>query len=259
MDTNHHDIMLYSGDSLLNKNISSYTSSIKSKGNLVDDSVRIQHLYFREDVVLSNLEACREQIAYYKENLKVTSFDFLPEEEKKKRYNKEEDDIYCGRFPHLNYCGCKWPCSVTLDRIKPIEMTENISVGSIECAYKTKELLSNKITHVLNVSCMAYCKRKYFKYLDIFIADNHTENAIKYFKITNRFIDEAVSSNQKIIIHSVQGRSRCWVFLMAYLISKWKMKYLIALDYIRDRFAYAEPNDNFLTQLKHYDLEMNVL
>ena len=35
---------------------------------------------------------------------------YLTLEEKKKAYNGEEDKIYCGRFPHLDYCGCKYPC-----------------------------------------------------------------------------------------------------------------------------------------------------
>ena len=93
--------------------------------------------------------------------------------------------------------------------------------------------------------------------MEIFIYDNHTENAIKFFKITNRFIDEAIKSNTKILIHSELGRSRCWVFLMAYLIGKCGYKYILAYDKVREKFAYAEPNDNYLTQLKHYDLEVN--
>ena len=94
--------------------------------------------------------------------------------------------------------------------------------------------------------------------MDIFIADNHTENAIKFFKVTNRFIEDAIKKGHKILVHSLQGRSRCWVFLIAFLIGKFRMKYAQAFEYVRERFPWAEPNDNFLTQLKHYDLEMNV-
>jgi hypothetical protein len=253
------ELMLYTSmESILNKNISSYNASLKSKANFVEDSVRINHLYLKEDVFVKNIEDYRYETVSYETNLVLSSNEYLSEEERKKRYNNEEDEIFCGRFPHLNYCGCKFPCSITLDRIKPIEMTENIFIGPIESAYKTKELLSMKITHILNVSCTAFSRRtKYFTYLDIYISDNHTENAIKFFKITNRFIEDAIKKNQKILIHSVQGRSRCWVFLMAYYIGRCKMKYIAAYDLIREKFSYAEPNDNFLTQLKHYDLEMN--
>lgn len=260
MNTRSNELLLYSGDDKLNKNISSCYTTLNTKQNLIDDSIIISHLYFKEDLKVKNLEEHRGKFACYQDSLKVNTYEFLSEDERRKNYSGEEDQIYCGRFPHLNYCGCKFPCSLLLDKIKPIEMTENIYMGPIECAYKTKELLVNKITHVLNVSCTAYCRRnKYFKYLDIYIGDNHTENAIKFFKITNRFIDEAVKSNQKILIHSLQGRSRCWVFLMAYLIGRLNMKFSNALDLIKEKFGYAEPNENFLTQLKHYDLDVNVI
>jgi len=260
MNSRTNELLLYTKENILNKNITSYHSSLITNQNSVDDSIRVTHLYFKEDLMVKNIEDYRGKIASYEESLKINSYEFMSEDERRKNYNNEEDQIYCGRFPHLNYCGCKFPCSIILDRIKPIEITNNIFIGPVECAYKTKELLSIKITHILNVSCTAYFRRnKYFKYLDIYIGDNHTENAIKSFKITNRFIDEAVKSNQKILIHSLQGRSRCWVFLMAYLIGKLNMKFSKAYDYIKDKFGYAEPNENFLTQLKHYDLDVNVI
>ena len=55
----------------------------------------------------------------------------------------------------------------------------------------------------------------------------------------------------------MQGKSRCWVFLIAFLIGICKMKFASAFELVKDKFQYCEPNDNFLTQLKHYDLDMN--
>jgi len=243
---------------LLDKNISSYASSLRSNKKLQDDTQRINHIYIKENLTVTNLEKHRYTLLASEIDISSDKNEYLTEEEKKKRYNKEEDEIYCGRFPHLNYCGCKYPCSLILNKISPIEINDQFYVGPIECAFKTKELLNLKITHILNVSCTAYNKRKYFKYLDIYIADNHTENSIKFFKITNRFIEDAVKKGGKILIHSVQGSSRCWVFLIAYLIGKCRMKYVKALEYAKEKFSYADPNDNFLTQLKHYDLEINV-
>ena len=124
--------------------------------------------------------------------------------------------------------------------------------------YKYKELLDLKIGYVLNVSCIEYNKRPGIKYFDIYINDNHTENAIKFFKITNRFIHEAITTRNNILIHSEHGRSRCWVFLMAYLIGRRGYKFSEAYEKIKEKFPRAEPNDNYLTQLKHYDLSVNV-
>ena len=84
-------------------------------------------------------------------------------------------------------------------------------------------------------------------FIIIFINDNHTENTIKYFKITNRFIEDAVNSGEKLLIHSENGTSRCWVFLMAYLIGRKYITFNIVFDLVKSKFD----NDNFLTQLNH--------
>lgn len=250
----------------LSKNITTYNYNGTAKSSQIfqDEATRVDHLYISEAISNSNWEEQRYTKIYQQEPtenlfLETRQVEYLTEEEKKKRYNKEEDEIFCGRFPHLKYCGCKYPCSVILKFIKPIEVSELILAGSIECAYKTKDLIQSKISHVLNVSCTDYNKRKYFKYLDIFINDNHTENAIKFFKLTNRFIETAINKGEKILIHSLHGKSRCWVFLMAFLIGKLRMKYVHAYEYVKEKFPSANPNENFLTQLKHYDLEMNVI
>jgi len=180
---------IFTSVNILDKNITSYNASVKSKGTFSEDSIRITHLYLKENLLVSNLEDYRYMKAEYQSDLNNMNdlTRFISEEEKKKGYQNEEEDILCGRFPHLSYCGCKYPCAITLNRIKPILITDHIYVGPIECAFKTKELLALKITNILNVSCTEYNKRtKYFKYLDIYLNDNHTENAIKFFKITNR-------------------------------------------------------------------------
>jgi hypothetical protein len=256
MKPSAYEVNLYSSENVLDKNITSFNRS-STKTNFLDE-YKVDHLYITEGLHVSNIEEYRYKQTRYESDLVLKYSEYWTEEERKKRYAGEEDEIYCGRFPHLSYCGCKIPCSISLDRINPIQMMENIYVGPIESVFKTKQLLGFKINCILNVSCTEYNKRKYFKCLDVYINDNHTENAIKFFKVTNRFIDEAVK-NGKILIHSVQGKSRCWVFYLAYLIGSCKMKFAQAFKTVQERFPYAEPNDNFLTQLKHYDLEVNNL
>ena len=243
--------------------LTNYNNTRKSNNNnngieQKEENIRINHLYIKDEIYIHSLDEYRYKYCEYGDYDLMKGNQYLTLEEKKKAYNGEEDKIYCGRFPHLSYCGCKFPCSIILDKIHPIEIIDNIYCGPIECAYKTKELLHLKIKYILNVSCITYRKRiKYFKYYDIYINDNNTENAIKFFKITNRFIEEAVN-NGKILIHSENGQSRCFVFILAYLIGRKNFKFADAYEKIKEKFRFAEPNDNFLTQLKHYDLEVNV-
>ena len=121
------------------------------------------------------------------------------------------------------------------------------------------------VTHILNATCREYTKRsKYFKYLDIHIYDTHSEDAKKNFRITNRFIDEArnpspgttTATDCKILVHSVQGKSRAATFILAYLIGHEKMKLKEGLALLRQFVPEVEPNETFMQQLAEYDLEI---
>ncbi len=113
------------------------------------------------------------------------------------------------------------------------------------------------VTHILNVTCREYTQRpKYFKYLDINIYDTHSEDAKRHFRITNRFIDDARRSDAKILIHSVQGKSRAATFILSYLIGREKLKLKEGLAILRQYVPEVEPNETFMQQLAEYDLEI---
>lgn len=109
----------------------------------------------------------------------------------KNPYAGEEEEIVCGRFPHMDTCDCDIKCYIALKEINLFEVYEGIIMGPYQAAFKTKQLIEMGVTHILNVTCREYTKRrKYFKYLDVQIYDSHNEDAKKHFRITNRFIDE---------------------------------------------------------------------
>lgn len=113
------------------------------------------------------------------------------EDDGKGRYGGEEEEIYCGRFPHMDLCACDIQCSIALRDINLFEVYNGIFMGPYQSSFKTKQLIEAGVTHILNASCREYTKRhKYFKYLDVQIYDAHTENAKNHFRITNRFIEE---------------------------------------------------------------------
>ena len=130
-------------------------------------------------------------------------------------------------------------------------------MGPFQSGFKTKQLIEMGVTHILNVTTREYMKRrKYFKYLDIQIYDTHNEDAKKHFRITNRFIEEARKEGGKVLVHSVQGKSRASTFILAYLIGKEKMKLKEGLNLLRQYVSEVEPNDTFMQQLAEYDLEI---
>jgi hypothetical protein len=74
------------------------------------------------------------------------------------------------------------------------------------------------VTHILNVTCKEYTKRtKYFEYLNIDLRNNTEEDIKKFFRITNRFIKNAVSKRGKVFIHASDLQLAA-VVAMGYLI-----------------------------------------
>ena len=170
-------------------------------------------------------------------------------------YENDEDELVCGRFPHLDVCACEISCQIALKEINLFQVYPGIFMGPYQSSFKTQDLIEKGVTHVLNVSCKEYTKRsKYFKYLDIHVTDDIGENASKYFRITNRFLDDAVK-NGAVLVHSVQGKSRAPTFILAYLIYREKMKLKDGLTLLREYVNEVEPNESFMQQLADYDLE----
>jgi len=170
-------------------------------------------------------------------------------------YENDEDELICGRFPHLDVCACDISCAIALKEINLFEVYPGIFMGPYQSAFKTQDLIEKGITHILNVSCKEYTKRqKYFKYLDVPIQDEVGEDAQEYFRITNRFIEQGIKHGA-ILIHSVQGKSRAPTIILAYLIWKEKMKLRDGLGLLREYVNEVEPNESFMQQLATYDLD----
>ena len=131
----------------------------------------------------------------------------------------DEANIVCGRFPHMSICACDIDCSIAIKQISLFEVYSGIYMGPFQAAFKTQDLIDSGITHILNVTCKAYTLRtKHFKYYNLQIQDEKTEDAKKHFRATNRFIQEALSQGGKVLVQSVEGRSRSSTFVLAYMI-----------------------------------------
>lgn len=173
-----------------------------------------------------------------------------------KEYKSEEDNIVCGRFPHLSFCACKPSCDVLLKTALPVEVWDGIYIGQFHAGFNLKHMLGLSITHVLNLSACEYTKRmKYFTYLNLDVYDNQEEDIKKYFRITNRFIHECVRNGGKILVHSMNGKSRAPAFILAYLIAHEKITYKKGIEVLLSRGFPFELNPFFVKQLEHYDLE----
>ena len=55
----------------------------------------------------------------------------------KQKFTGEEDDIVCGRFPHMDTCACDVQCMEALNTIALFEVYNGIIMGPFQSAFKT--------------------------------------------------------------------------------------------------------------------------
>ncbi|KAI7852167.1 protein-tyrosine phosphatase-like protein, partial [Circinella umbellata] len=121
-------------------------------------------------------------------------------------------------------------------------------------AFEDKSFLrKNKIEVILT---LGHFKQQYspeeFKHQIIPIADNPEANIIQYFPITNNFIDDALESGKRILVHCLAGVSRSPTIVAAYLMYKRALHPKAALAIIKQTRPFVNPNQGFMEQLRLY-------
>lgn len=95
------------------------------------------------------------------------------------------------------------------------------------------------------MSSVEYTKRHYFKYFNLDIYNSHDEDIKKFYRVTNRFINDAIREGGKVLIHDQRGKSRAPAFLLAYMINNLKITLKHGVQMIREKVAKLELNDYF--------------
>ncbi|EDO15822.1 hypothetical protein Kpol_1057p10 [Vanderwaltozyma polyspora DSM 70294] len=150
-----------------------------------------------------------------------------------------------------------------------------IYVGSIDPIVKHTPLHAEyNITHILSVIKFQvipeYLIRKNYTLKNIPIDDDDYTDILQYFNETNTFIDnclfpdepeyspELVDFKKKpqkgaLYIHCQAGMSRSVAFTVAYLMYRYGFDLKTSLHAVKRKRASAQPNDNFIEQLKLFE------
>ncbi|XP_004518795.1 dual specificity phosphatase DUPD1 isoform X5 [Ceratitis capitata] len=175
----------------------------------------------------------------------------------------------CRSFPGLRRTECSFH-EVDCDEVYP-----GIFIGDVASAKNKSFLRMMGITHVLNAaegcrygqvdtghsyyrdmpSIRRNNKDTFFRYMGFPMVDAPTTDISRYFYVAAKFIDSAISSGGKILVHCLVGMSRSATCVLAYLMICRKMSAADAIRKVRMR-REIRPNEGFLQQLADLDVEL---
>ena len=129
----------------------------------------------------------------------------------------------------------------------------HIYIGSVSDANDYQLLTDNGITHVLGL--IGYQEKfqrlRYLVFSDV--NDEPSENIIRCFNDSFKFIDECLQSGGKILVHCHAGISRSSTIVIAYLMYKYNMNYETAFRIVKRGRNIINPNYGFVLQLKVFE------
>eukprot|EP00047_Mylnosiga_fluctuans_P005653 m.241781 g.241781 ORF g.241781 m.241781 type:complete len:347 (+) comp13920_c0_seq1:130-1170(+) len=133
-----------------------------------------------------------------------------------------------------------------------------LAVGSEEMANDFASLLSEGVTHVLNLTASECSEsvKKNLQCLRIEMQDTLTQNILAHLKPAFEFIETCRRAGGKILVHCMAGVSRSVAVAAAYLIWRERMTMQRALTLIQVHRPDACPNINFVGQLLALDKEI---
>ena len=133
------------------------------------------------------------------------------------------------------------------------EVYPNVFVGDVYAAHNTCELKKQKITHVVNVACgVTPAFPDDFTYLHIPLLDCATENIQDHFHKTSAFIQNALASGGRVLVHCLKGVSRSATIAAAFVISAHCVSPAEAVLILRKKRTIIKPNYGFMMQLEWY-------
>ena len=125
-------------------------------------------------------------------------------------------------------------------------------------AYNWEGLEEAGITHIVSAARSARLNfSDKIHYKRISIADDNikesSEQIMDMFLTTSKYIDNAISSGGKVLVHDWEGAGRSGVFIMAYLMRNRNISYDSALEVVRTTRSIAKPAPSFVEKLELWE------
>jgi len=92
-----------------------------------------------------------------------------------------------------------------------------------------------------------------FEYMVLNVEDNEEQNLIRLFPGAKQFIDEAINSGGRVLVHCNGGISLSPAFVVMFVMQHYQLSWEDALHMVQNRRYCISPNGGFLTQIKEYE------
>ncbi|KAL3673006.1 hypothetical protein V7S43_002303 [Phytophthora oleae] len=139
-----------------------------------------------------------------------------------------------------------------------VDAVSGLFIGSYGAASNFQALKGAGITHILCVSPSLPLKfLEDFTYLQLQVADLSSVNISEYFGEALSFIDSALSSGGKVLVHCFMGISRSATIVLAYLVARQALTLPDALRELRRVRPQIKPNSGFYQELVAFEKKIH--
>ncbi|EME42816.1 hypothetical protein DOTSEDRAFT_132465 [Dothistroma septosporum NZE10] len=161
-----------------------------------------------------------------------------------------------GRYWEFLHLQDTWKNASHFDRIPS---AGNLYIGGISAFHQDPNPLTHaKITHILSILDFALTdadapQLATYKHLHIDVNDDPDEDLLKHFPETTSFIDDALTAGGGVFVHCAMGVSRSGTVVCGFLIWKFGMGAMRAVEKVREGRKRVCPNEGFMAQLEVWE------
>ncbi|KAG6599622.1 Dual specificity protein phosphatase 1 [Phytophthora cinnamomi] len=135
-----------------------------------------------------------------------------------------------------------------------VDGVSGLFIGSYGAANNLDALKREGITHILCVSpTLPLQFPEEFAYLRLEVADLPSVHISDFFDEALGFVDVALETGGKVLVHCFMGRSRSATIVLAYLIAREALTLSDALNKLRAVRPQAQPNTGFYQELRAFE------
>ena len=136
------------------------------------------------------------------------------------------------------------------------EISRGVYIGDIASASNFKELKALGITHIV-IAVLGVTPQfpNAFRYRTLPVMDVETEDIRPYFNSTIEFIDNAVVTGGKVLVHCMCGVSRSATIVAAWLMTQNGCSVDETIKFLQEKRQCVNPNPAFRDQLEIYKTE----